>query len=288
MKDKTVAQLIGLFLLVLFSTNSFAIPPVGSREYKLLLEPSLFNGPNPELAVAGFWMDLDQLIQTSIARTTTGSFLLDKTRTIKFYDTTPTCLLSNNNLVFREREENSVREVTLKYRSFDSYVSGYQDMSGTESDAVTKFEEDISAHYSIKYSHSTTQGISATKNLNKLDDPVRLYPGLLSYSFDDTQPISLVGGLSVLELVYKGTSVDLGSENGDFSLTLWYNSINVSAPVVAEISFKYKDAGGYYSQNVVTRAQKLFQSMQTMNTWLAVNSISKTAFVYNYDPSFCQ
>jgi len=288
MKDKTLTRLFRLLFLVLVSTNSFATPPVGSREYKLLLEPSLFNGSTPELAVSDFWTDLDQLIQASINRTTSGSFSLSKTRTVKFYDTASSCLLYNNKLVFREREENSVREVTLKYRSFDRYVSGYQDMSGTEADAVTKFEEDIATGYSIKYSHSTTQGISASKNLNKLDDPIRLYPGLLDYNFDDTQEISLVGGLSVLELVYKGTSVDLGSELGKFSLTLWYNSINLSAPAVAEISFKYKDASGYYSENVVTRAKKLFESMQTMNTWLATNSMTKTAFVYNYNPSFCQ
>ena len=288
MKTKHLSKLLGVLFLLLVSTNSFAITPVGSREYKLLLEPTLFNGSNPELMVAAFWTDLDQLIQTTIVRPTAGSFTLNKTRTVKFYDTTPTCLLYANNLVFREREENSIREVTLKYRSFDRYVSAHQDMSGTESDALTKFEEDISAAYSIKYSHSTTQGISATKNLNKMDDPVRLYPGLLNYNFDDTQAISLVGDLTVLELVYKGTSVDLGSENGDFSLTLWYNIVDLSMPAVAEVSFKYKDADGYYSKNVVTRAQDLFKSMQTMDTWLATNSISKTAFVYNYDQNFCQ
>ena len=279
---------LALAFMFMTAINGFAATPVGSREYKLMLEPSNFNGSDPAPAVSAFWSALQQVIASGIGRSTSGTFTLDKSRTVRFYDTPGSCLLYNNKLIFRERVENGNREVTLKYRSFDRFVSGYQDMSGTENDAETKFEEDIAAPYIVKYSHSTTQGVSDSKNLNDMNDPIGLYPGIESYNFDDTLPIAVVGALTVEERVYKGTSVDLGSENGDFSLTLWYASGNLTTPLVAEISFKYKDADEEYSENVVTRAQSLFIDMQTMSTWLSANAVSKTAFVYGYNPSFCQ
>jgi len=279
---------LAFMLLFAAAVNSFAVTPVASREYKLMLEPSNFNGTNPATAVSAFWNALQQVIASGIGRSTSGTFALDKSRTVRFYDTPGTCLLSNNKLIFRERVESGNREVTLKYRSFDRFVSSYQDMSGIGGDAETKFEEDLGAPYSVKYSHSTTQGISDSKNLNRMDDPIGLYPGLESYNFDDTLPIAVVGGLTVAERVYKGPSVDLGSENGAFSLTLWYAGGDLTAPLVAEISFKYKDAAEDYSENVVTRAQNLFLDMQTMTAWLAADAVSKTAFIYGYDPSFCR
>lgn len=260
---------------------------VGSREYKLLLEASAFDGSNPEAAVQNFWTDLETVIENSIDRSTSGSFSLAKNRTIKFYDTPSTCVLKNNSLVFRERIEDGDREVTLKYRSPDRYIAGHQDMSGTESDAETKFEEDISALFQTKYSHSTTQGIGSSKNINKMDDPIGLYPDLDKYNFDEDEALAQVGNVTISEKVYKGPSVDLGNKDAEFSVTLWYTSANSITPVVAEVSYKYKDADEDYSENVVTRAKLLFDAMQCMS-WMATNSVTKTAFVYAYDANFCQ
>ena len=288
MTGRKTVRLLFWALFMAVGVKGFAVTPVGSREYKLMLDPALFNGANPAAAISGFQDDLEAVVQYGIGRSVSGNFTLDKTRTVRFYDTMGSCLLYSNNLIFRERIEGSDREVTLKYRSFDRFVSSYQDMSGTEGDAETKFEEDISAPFSAKYSHSTTQGISAGKNLNRMDDPIGLYPGLETYPFDDTQSIYVVGNLTITEKVYKGFSVDLGNEDGAFSLTLWYNSTDLTTPLVAEISFKYEDNDEDYSENVVTRAQALFYDMQEMGFWLSANGLSKTAFVYTYNPAFCQ
>lgn len=204
------------------------------------------------------------------------------------YDTAGSCLLYNNSLIFRERVEDGDREVTLKYRSVDRYKAGHQDMEGTESGAETKFEQDLGAPYTSKFSHSTTQPISESKNLNKLDDPIGLYPDHMEqYNFDEDTAIVKVGGLTIYEKVYKGTSVDLGNKDGEFSLTLWYTSSTSTTPAVAEISFKYSDVDEDFSEYVVTRAKKLFELMQTLSAWNNPNSTTKTAFVYNYNPSFC-
>lgn len=285
---KTPKLTLALLALCFAASSLLALTPVGSREYKLMLDPALFAGSSPATAVSQFWNDLEPLIENNLSRTATGTFALTKSRTVRFYDTPLTCVLNNHSYSFRERVENSAREVTLKFRSPDRYISQYEDLSGTETDASTKFEEDISAPFASKYSNSTTQGISDTKNLNKMDDPIRLYPGLLSYGFDDTEAIAIVGNLTVEESVYEGTEVDLGNENGAFSLTLWYKSGITTVPVIAEISFKHKDAAEDYSQNVVTRSKTLFELMQTMSGWLSPSSLTKTAYVYSYDPAFCQ
>lgn len=276
-----------IILIALFVTLLQAQTKVGSREYKLMLDASKFTGANPISAVFNYWNALNSKIATDLDRTTSGSFSLAKNRTVMMYDTVGSCLLYNNSLIFRERVENGDREVTLKFRSLDRYIAGHQDMSGTEADAETKFEQDLGAPYTSKFSHSTTQGISSSKNLNKLDDPIRLYPDIEKYNFNDETSIVKVGGLTIYEKVYKGTEVDLGNKDAGFALTLWYTSSTSTTPAVAEISFKYKDVNEDFSENVVTRAKKLFEIMQTLTTWNNPNSTTKTAFIYNYNPSFC-
>lgn len=275
-------------LLLCFGVLAMANTKIGSREYKMLLTPSLFDGSQPVLVAETFWYELQTVIQQSIDRQTGGHFSLGKLRTVRFYDTVGTCRLRNNDLSFRERVENDDREITLKYRSLDRYVAGHQDMSGVESDAETKFEEDIGVPYTRKYSHSTTQSLSWSKNLNKVDDVVDLYPAVEAYGFDEDEPLVVVGNLTVTEKVFEGPYVDLGNEDAEFDLTLWYTSADATVPVVAEISFKYKDKDEDYSENVVTRAKTLFEAMQTMTNWIALDSLTKTSLVYAYDPQFCQ
>jgi hypothetical protein len=164
-------------------------------------------------------------------------------------------------------------------------------MDGTESGWESKFEEDLAAPFSSKYSYSTKQGIIHSNNLNKIDDPVGLFPGLGDENIDETLTIDKVGNLTVNEYVYKNASVDLGALDGEFSLTLWYNeTVSMTQPIVAEISFKYEDTNEGFSNNVVTRSKSLFSAMQedsTLASWNTQNSLTKTATVYQYDSSFC-
>ncbi|WP_353571812.1 hypothetical protein [Candidatus Albibeggiatoa sp. nov. BB20] len=287
---KQALFIFGLLIMSL-SSNSFAIPDVGSREYKLMLNPRLFEGVDPTAAVTSYWGQLKSIIEAEpIGRDSRGSFSLDKLRTVKFYDTPTACTLKSKGYTFRERVENGEREVTLKYRAYDRFIAGYKDMQGEASrHPETKFEEDISAPFVSKYSHSTTQSIGDNKNLNKMDDPIGLYPSLEAYGFDPDMTISLVNNLVVTEKVYKGTSVDLGNLNAEFALTLWYDSEISSNPMIAEVSFKYKDANEDYSENVVARALQVFEAMQTMTSWTSSSSLTKTAFVFSYaTPNFCQ
>jgi len=263
-------------------------PKLESREYKLLLEPSLFNGSEPRSVVTNYWHQLKALIQSELKRDTKGVLTFSKTRTVKFYDTQGTCQIKAQDYIFRERTENGKREVVLKYRSPDRYIAGLQNMMGSQSQAETKFEEDIGVPFITKYSHSTKQPLGSDTELKTLGDIVRLYPGLKESHFDLDESINLVSGLMITEKLYKGAKVDLGKKNGKFTLTLWYISPDSTSPVIAEISFKYGDADENYSKKVVTRAKRLFEMMQGMSDWVAKTSSTKTAFVFGYSqPLFC-
>ncbi|MDQ7004033.1 MAG: hypothetical protein Q9N67_03545 [Ghiorsea sp.] len=287
---KQCIMLTSILCTIFFTTLSHATPAVGSREYKLMLNPALFNGATPKIAISNYWNELHTLLQSgTINRETNGLFRLKKQRTVKFYDTPSSCVLRNKGYSFRERVENNLREVTLKYRSYDRFISGHKNMQGDANrNPVTKFEEDISPPFISKYSHSTSQSIGAGKNLNDMNDPIGLYQGLLTYGFNPKEPIALVNNLIISEKVYKGVSVDLGKLKAKFSLTLWYDTNTSTTPVVAEISFKYKDTNENYSDNVTQRALAIFEIMQNMPHWVSTTSLTKTAFVFAYaTPEFC-
>lgn len=294
MNKTIVNNIISTSILCLSVSVSAADVDVGSREYKILLNTSAFTGNTSTRAskVSNYWAVLKNVIEnSSIERNTSGGLSLEKDRTVIFYDVEGSCDLFNAGYVFRERINNGNREVTLKYRSSDRFIATKKDMDGTMSGWESKFEEDLAVPFISKYSFSTKQEISNSKNLNKMDDPVRLYPGLENENFDEALYIKKVGNLTVNEYVYKNASVDLGALDAKFSLTLWYNEfVSTTAPIVAEISFKYEDTNESFSNNVVTRAKSLFTAMQqdaTLVSWNAQNSLTKTATIYQYDNNFC-
>jgi hypothetical protein len=281
--------------LLCFSMSALAADvDVGSREYKILLDTSAFSGnaATRSSKVNSYWSILKNLIENeSIERNTSGNLSLEKSRTVIFYDVENSCDLYNAGYIFRERIDNGNREVTLKFRSSDRFIASKKNMAGTESGWESKFEEDLAVPFVSKYSFSTKQGIGNSKNLNKMDDPVGLYLGLESESFDETRDIEKVGDLTIKEYVYKNASVDLGALEGEFSLTLWYNElVSTTQPLVAEISFKYEDSNEGFSNKVVTRSKRLFTAMQqdaTLASWNSLNSLTKTATIYQYNGSFC-
>ena len=267
---------------------------VDSREYKLLLNTHLFTGNEliRTSKVNDYWKTLKRAIKEgSLKSDTSGSLSLDKNRTISFYDVQGSCDLFNAGYSFRERVENDGRKVTLKFRSADQPIANAKDIRGKKSNAKSKFEEDISAPFISTYSSSTTQKIGKNKNLNKMDDPVGLYPGLKSEHFDESIAINKVSHLTVSEYVYKNATADLDSVDAEFSLTLWYNEAESNTQaIVAEISFKYKGDHSRFSDEVGTRVKALFIEMQTspqLINWNSPDSLSKTATIYQYDHDFC-
>jgi hypothetical protein len=125
---------------------------------------------------------------------------------------------------------------------------------------------------------------------NNFEDINVHFPGFdADYGIADSTTLSLVSNLSIHERVYDGGVIDLGSIDADVSITFWYSSVPTASqkPVAVEVSFKYEDSSADYTKAVVNRAKQSFDAMQTMSSWNSTSSVTKTQYVYSYNPSFC-
>ena len=285
------ARYYAIFLCGL-TTVAIANPDVTSREYKLMLNPAWFTSGNEASNVNSYFQAAKTQIQQQISRDITGTMTLSKTRQVRFFDSPNTCLLKNKGYIFRERVENGQSEVTLKYRGYDQYIAAFEDLSGSSSQAETKFEEDIGSKngqsFVAVFSHSTTE--PNTRTLNDFQDVNVHFPAFAThYAISNSQPLSVVSNFTAYERVYKGGSIDLGQFDAQISVTLWYNgvpSVNTQ-PVTVEASFKYEDPYAAYTKQVVNRANLSFSALQAMNSWVSTTSATKTQYAYEYSPNFC-
>jgi hypothetical protein len=213
---------------------------------------------------------------------------ITKRRTIRFYDTKDK-VLDKNSYIFRERcdLETGEREVTLKFRHLDRYVSQDRDMKGASGKGKTKFEEDIKPAFATLFSFSTTQTISETENLTRLKDLALLYPGLPGRlrHYDEEDKLEIINGFTAREIVVVGARFQIGKEprlDSDCAVIAWYNHKSAAeTPVVVEFSFKYGNKNGEYEREVAERCYRVFEILlRDLTTWIDPNSRTKTAFVY--------
>lgn len=284
--------LLSTTAIVLLANTAYANPDVTSREYKLMLDASVFQYSTEASDVNAFLDDAETAIEAAISRNVSGSESLTKVRDVTFFDTDGDCDLRNRGYSFRERVESGNSEVTLKFRSPDRYISDFEDLSATSGQAEEKLESDIgatsSSDFSVVYGHSTKA--PNTRTINRMDDINDQFPGFnTDYGLNDLLVLDPVGNVTVREHVYEGRTIDLGSIDADIDVTLWYDSVpsGTQVPVVVEVSFKYADASADYTKKVVNRAKLAFEALRTLTSWTDPNSKTKTAWVYDSDPTFC-
>ena len=264
---------------------------VVSREWKVMLKTTRFYGSRSTLQKAAqmFWRSFSNSIE-GIAIGVDGSLTaIEKQKTVSFYDTGGRHLHSNNYL-FRERVDVDAeeREVTLKFRHPDRYVSQDRDMaSARPEEGVTKFEEDIKLPFTTLYSFSTTQPISRGKTLDRLRDVVALYPGIKKRlgSVPKDEPIEIVGSFIAREIVIAGASFRLERKpkrEAECALIVWYGDAGQEdKPVVVEFSFRYGNKHEEYERDAALRAYDAFGAMQkSLADWIDPDAATKTAFVY--------
>lgn len=155
---------------------------VTSREYKVMLKKERFVGMHVDLlkSAGDFQKDYKAVIRNIVFDTDGSLDKIKKQRTIRYYDSTDQ-RLRKNNYVFRERIDLSTekREVTLKFRHPDRYISQNRNMAATDvENGKTKFEEDIKLPFLKLYSFSTKQPIADCKSQNMMKDPGELFPDL--------------------------------------------------------------------------------------------------------------
>jgi hypothetical protein len=269
------------------------MPNICSREYKLMLRASKFAGDEGKLtsSAGALWRDLAAIIVPSAVAVSGTDDIERKRRQVRFFDTRDKWLRSNDYVV-RERVdlENNERELTLKFRHPDRFISQDRDMTPAEGpDADLKFEEDIKPPFQALYSFSSTVLVKEDTALDTLKDVNKLYPGLAGAveDFPKAEPLSVVGGFTAYERVIKGTSFQIRKDPevcAQCSLTLWYEGEDGDTPVVAEFSFKYQDDKEAYTAKMARRAYAAFMDIQArLGDWIDNGSMTKTAYVYARD-----
>jgi hypothetical protein len=264
---------------------------VTSREYKVMLRASLFDGDDAAMrqAVDRFWTSVTAaLVPLDIP--TSGTFSEVKARRlIRFFDTDEHRLHGDSYIV-REREdiETGEREVTLKFRHADRYIASDRSMEAAKAtDVKTKFEEDVKPPFTSVFSFSTTQPLESGQALKQMGDVADLFPGL-SDALEDLPhdaPLVLVKDFVGREVVLEGALLLLGSRDmaAECALVVWYDEGEQdTTPVVAEFSFKYGDEEEEYRASVAKDAYAILGLLQNgLDDWVDPNPRTKTAFVYS-------
>ena len=282
------------------------------REYKLMLRPETFAGPNQRQTVNQFWSGHLVPIIAGLGPKKNGEarhkgeFEPEPERQVIFRDT-PECALKENGLVLRERiklkddkPDWEHRKATLKFRTPDIFLATAADFAAVDANAKVKQEEDISplvvfieadgtrtAEFarppSIRslFARSVSQDLEAIAGLNTFGEAEELFPGL-SVSIQVGAPAArtpLIAGDAFYDRVYGGAVVDLGDTDGEFEITLWHRDASSSSePEVAELSFKYATRQGDVDGDVARRALTLFALMQKKLTgWTDPDHETKTS-----------
>jgi hypothetical protein len=266
---------------------------IASREYKMMLDAARFAGDEDHLtqAAGALWGELAAIIIPYAISVSGTEDVERKRREVRFFDTADKWLRASD-YAFRERvdREADEREVTLKFRHPDRFISQDRDMKPAEGfEPDLKFEEDIKPRFQSLYSFSSNTLVKDDVELGTLKDAAKLYPGLPDSvdEFPESEPLTVVGGLTAYERVVKGTSFKIRNKpevSAECSLTLWYDSEQGEAPLLAEFSFKYADPDEAYTGKMARRAYGAFVAIQDgLGKWIDTKSPTKTAYVYSTD-----
>ena len=263
---------------------------ITSREYKMMLQAAKFAGDEAKLseAAGALWRDLAGIILPSAIAVSGTDDVERKRRRVCFLDTEDHGLRGRDYVV-RERVDldDEEREVTLKFRHPDRYISQDRDMKPAKDFSEDmKFEEDIKPRFQALYSFSSSVLLKPNAKLETLDDVHDLFPGL-SKAVEDvpaSASLKMVGDFTGYERVIKGTMFQIGKDPDVFaecSLTLWYAEEQGEEPLVAEFSFKYEDEKEDYPAAIARRAYDAFLAIQDkLGAWIDSESMTKTAYVY--------
>ena len=259
-----------------------------SREYKLVLKAKEFVGEESVLLEKStlFWTSLNSVPELKCSGSLSEPGLR---REIRFYDTDDS-VLYHHNYIFRERkgEEDEKKEITLKFRHPDRYVSGDRDMLPKKiGKGSRKFEEDIKRKFQSLYSYSSSQSCKEEQAFERLGDISKYYPGIEKdiHHFDKDEKLHIVNSLQIRELVIKGGEILLcesPGEKAECALIAWYDLGNRgNEPLIVEFSFRYGNKKENYDREVSQNAYDLFLNIQEkLDPWLDKDANTKTGFLY--------
>jgi len=270
---------------------------VTSREYKGILAHDRFG--DPATAVQRFWTEVADLAATTTTVRTSGVLKKKEERTIIFLDT-PDLTLRRHGLVLRRRTDDDSIQFTIKCRSEDRYFAAETNLHPGNDQSFTKveekLEEDIAPPFRCRLSHSTTVTLSGSGGAGPrtmpttLDDATALFPVLKTLVLDGRPcppetPLRTVHNISVHERVYSKADLVLqapdsqaGDEEASVAVILWSNGAD-GRPLVAEFSFRIKEADERFSRGLAVTARSFFELLQRLD-WYRPSAMTKTEYVY--------
>ncbi len=267
------------------------MPAIGSREYKMMLKASNFNGGAAELneAATAFWQGVASVIVSNAIAVSGTDDVSRRRRQVRFFDTSDHWLRQNDYVV-RERTDvdSQERQLTLKFRHPDRFYSQDRVMEPEDKFAKDlKFEEDIKPSFQSLYSYSSNIVLKEKITIESLEQVGDYYPGLEKAveAFPREAKLTSVGNFTAFETVIKGTSFQIRKDPELLalcSLTLWYADETDEKPLIAEFSFKYADDKEGYSGKATHRAYLSYLAMQEkLKSWIDSKSMTKTAYAYS-------
>lgn len=257
---------------------------VKSREYKVMLQPELFEVRRP--AVEAFLSEVQEKSKL-VGVKSSGKLKSPEKKIIRFLDT-PDFTLRRNGFVLRRRDLKDTDETqfALKVRSPDRYFAQGVDVAhDTNFEAKEKLEEHIAAVFRSRFSHSMTltMGRDDAKSPTSVKKAGKLFPVLDALRCDGRvcppkTKLEIVNGVVAHERVYDGFALHIGDTDASVAIILWTKG-RKGRPLTAEFSFRYKDKKEHYSAKLPAAAQRLFLSVQQLD-WCAPGIPTKTQYVY--------
>jgi hypothetical protein len=264
---------------------------VVSREYKVMLRPTLFRGAEKSLIADAhtLWRDVSKQIGKVVVDVSGDLSRIKARRLITFFDTRRH-RLDEAHYIFRERRETDAprREVTLKFRHPDRFLAQARDMKArTSGDTKTKFEEDIKGPFVSLHSFSTTVAVADAAKFARLGDVMELFPDLADRisGADKDEPLRAVNNFTAREVVVDGALAQMGKTpkvDTEWALIVWYDERGSNEkPIAVELSYRYGDKSEDYSGGVTRRASEVFDVIQSgLKRWVDPKPRTKTAVAF--------
>jgi hypothetical protein len=268
------------------------LTPVTSREYKIMLATNRFEDSDIINCARAFWTEFTRTVGTLVVDVDGDLDKETRTRRIRFYDTSDH-RLRKQGYVVRERidvKDGTLgdRQVTLKFRHPDRYLSQERDMRAAKpARGRSKFEEDIKPPSTHLFSYSTKQDVDVL-DVATVNHVIDLFPGLKPQlpKADRRKALSVVGGVEAAELVIGGADFQIGEDpklEAECALVVWHHAGRAKGrPAVVEFSYKYGDDNEHYRGAPAKRASDVLGILlcEAMGTWVDPQSTTKTGFVY--------
>lgn len=256
-----------------------------------MLRPGRFIGDERALLNAAkvLWGDLAAKNVRRIIDSRGELGQIESRRLITFLDTARKHVYRSG-YILRERWDlkSSEREVTLKFRHPDRYVSANRNVdSPHHTNAKIKFEEDLKVPFASFYSLSNSVLMGGQTVLSQLADLGRMFPDLRRRLGRSRKRLSVSVGrrFTAREIVVSGASFQIGRTpkvHAKCALIVWYDhERRRDTPVAVEFSYRYKNKAEDYGGAPALRAHQLFRVLQTvLDKWIDRKARTKTELVY--------